>query len=120
MKATLTIITMPVSAMDRIPTTKRPTDNQIILEQLPAIVRRIDSGLANASDAEWIDHTVSGLIDRLRKAKRQTDHLEMTLCHAALQYSPPRRINQTGQDITPFPTKWTKSDAWTIPGIGNA
>ena len=118
MKATLTIITMPMPTSPL--TTKRPTDNQVVLEQLPAIVRRVSSGLANSTDAEWIDHTVSGLIERLRHSTSKSDHLEMTLCHAALQFSPPRRISRTGQDITHCPTKWTKSDAWTIPGIGNA
>ena len=122
MKASLTIITLP-RAIPKPPDESRNhkiTDNQVVLEQLPQIVRRVESGLANASDAEWVDHTVTGLIGRLQQSMRKSDLLEMTLCHAALKYEPPRRLDKHGLDITMFPAKWRKTDSWTVPGVGNA
>jgi hypothetical protein len=122
MKATLTIITMPMA--DPKPSDEcrnsEITDYQVVMEQLPQLLRRMESGLTNSCDVEWVDHTVTGLVDRLQQAIHKSDLMEMTLCHSALKYEPPRRIDKTGRDITLFPAKWQKSDAWMVPGVGNA
>ena len=62
MKATLTIIIIPSN-------NPKPdiTDEQVILEQLPPLVRRMEYGLTNASDSEWVNHTVRGLINQRKQ-----------------------------------------------------